>query len=79
MAIAGFSLWLRAAFPVYAVADAGHDDQLFVLQAYYLGAGKWLGAFNNLTLAKGPAYPAFILAAFLAVAGSGVEPDGPPL
>lgn len=64
--VASLSLWLRAAIPVYAIANAAHDDFLFVLQAYYLGGGQWLGPFKNLTLVKGPAYPAFILAAFVA-------------
>ena len=48
-----------------ALSGATHDDFLFVRQAYYLGAGAWLGPFDNLTLAKGMGYPAFILAAFV--------------
>lgn len=60
------SLWLRSAFPVWAISNATHDDFLFVRQAFYLGAGQWLGPYDNLTLAKGMAYPAFILASFLA-------------
>ena len=64
-AISALSLWLRSAVPAMALSGATHDDFLFVRQAYYLGAGAWLGPFDNLTLAKGMAYPAFILAAFL--------------
>lgn len=64
-AIAAASLWLRSAVPTMALSAAMHDDFLFVRQAYYLGAGVWLGPFDNLTLAKGMGYPAFILAAFL--------------
>jgi len=64
-AISAASLWLRSAVPAMALSGATHDDFLFVRQAYYLGAGAWLGPFDNLTLAKGMGYPAFILAAFL--------------
>jgi len=64
-AISAASLWLRSAVPAMALSGAIHDDFLFVREAYYLGAGAWLGPFDNLTLAKGMAYPAFILAAFL--------------
>ena len=56
-----FSLWLRGAFPVIALADAGHDDLLFVRMAAYLGMGNWLGDYNNLTHSKGAAYPIFLL------------------
>lgn len=55
-----FSLWLRMAFPVNAVA-AGHDDLLFVRLAVSMGSGDWLGAYNNLTHAKGIAYSFFLL------------------
>jgi hypothetical protein len=65
LAVAAASLWLRSAIPVWAIV-APHDDFLFVRLAYNLGGGLWLGQFDNLTLAKGMAYPAFILAAFLA-------------
>ena len=65
-AIAAASLWLRSAIPVFAIGPATHDDFLFVRLAYFLGSGQWLGPFDSLTLAKGMAYPAFILAAFLA-------------
>jgi hypothetical protein len=64
-AISALSLWLRSAVPAMALSGATHDDFLFVRQAYYLGAGAWLGPFDNLTLAKGMGYPAFILAAFV--------------
>jgi len=64
-AISATSLWLRSAVPAMALGGEMHDDFLFVRQAYHLGAGAWLGPFDNLTLAKGMGYPAFILAAFL--------------
>ena len=66
LCLAAFSLWLRAAVPVFAIGSAAHDDRLFVRLAYHLGAGLWLGPYDQLTLAKGMAYPAFILAAFAA-------------
>ena len=56
------SLWLRAAFPVFAIGHAGHDDLLFVTLAARIGQGHWLGDYNNLTHAKGAAYPIFLAA-----------------
>ena len=64
--MAAASLWLRGAFPAMAISGATHDDFLFVRQAYHLGAAQWLGPYDNLTLAKGMGFPAFILASFLA-------------
>ncbi len=64
-AIVVASLWLRSAVPVWAIVGP-HDDFLFVRLAYHLGAGLWLGPFDNVTLFKGMGYPAFILAAFVA-------------
>lgn len=55
------SLWLRAAFPIFAIGDAGHDDLLFIKLAAWIGQGNWLGDYNNLTHAKGVAYPVFLL------------------
>jgi hypothetical protein len=55
-----FSLWLRAAFPIMALGHAIYDDQLFVKLAASLGSGEWLGAYDNLTLAKGAAYSMFL-------------------
>ncbi len=66
-AIAAISLWLRLGFPVMALGGAGADDALFVRQAAFLAQGRWLGPYDNLTLAKGPVYPMFIAASsFLA-------------
>ena len=56
------SLWVRGAFPILAIGDAGHDDLLFIRMAASIGAGNWLGDYNNLTHAKGAAYPLFLLA-----------------
>lgn len=63
--IAILSLWLRTGFPIHAISTAGYDDELFIRGARYLGAGEWLGPYDNLTLAKGMFYPLFILIAFL--------------
>jgi hypothetical protein len=60
--MSGVSLWLRLAFPIFAIGPAHHDDQLFVRLAEHLGAGEWLGPYDKLTLAKGAAYSAFLAA-----------------
>ena len=39
---------------------ADHDDRLFVRLAGYIDEGAWLGPYDRLTLAKGPAYPIWI-------------------
>lgn len=54
------SLWIRSAFPPYAIGDAGADDLLFVRIAHSLAERNWLGPYDNLTLAKGAAYPGFM-------------------
>jgi len=64
-ALAGFSLWLRTAFPAQAVGGSSFDDELFLKLARNLIAGRWLGDFGNDTLVKGPFYPLFIAAAFV--------------
>lgn len=61
LVVAAFSLWLRTGFPVYALGYAGHDDMLFVQIARHLEAGRWLGPYDNLTLAKGMFYPMFMV------------------
>ncbi len=60
--IFSISLWLRAAFPIFAIGNAGHDDLLFIKLAAWIGQGHWLGDYNNLTHAKGVAYPLFLVA-----------------
>ncbi len=40
------------------------DDYLYVRIAGYLAHGQWLGPFDQYTLLKGPAYPAFIAAMY---------------
>jgi len=63
--IAIVSLWLKTGFPIHAETFQTWDDHLFVREAAHLGAGEWLGPYDNLTLAKGMGYPLFILLAFL--------------
>ncbi|NPD83752.1 hypothetical protein HNS38_03215 [Lentimicrobium sp. L6] len=60
LAILGIKLILVSAQQMTCYSAFGHDDGLFVKLAYSLSAGNWLGAYNNLTLAKGMVYPAFI-------------------
>mgnify|MGYP000228434448 CR=1 FL=1 len=50
--LATTSLWLRHAFPVFALGPVLHDDALFVELANHLCDGNWLGPYDNLTLAK---------------------------
>ena len=49
-------LWLTRAQSVYAIAGAAHDDRLFLLMAESIVRGDWLGAYSQMTLAKGPFY-----------------------
>ena len=57
---AGFKLWLISEFAIYGETWAGHDDRHFVNQAAYILQGHWLGAYNQLTLIKGPVYPLWL-------------------
>lgn len=57
-------LGLMSGQPITALADAIHDDRLFMNLAQHLSDGRWLGPFNNLTLAKGPLYPLWIALAY---------------
>ena len=54
--------------PVSLLTTAGHDDALFIKNAQHIISGDWLGPYNQMTLAKGPAYSIFIaLNAFLGI------------
>jgi hypothetical protein len=53
-------LWLVNAQHLTAIGYAGYDDRLFLTISDYLLKGEWLGAYNNLTLSKGPFYPIWI-------------------
>lgn len=59
------SLWLRSSVPAFAIADAVHDDQLFVRLAYHMIHREWLGEYNNLTHAKGLFYSIFIALSYV--------------
>lgn len=55
-------LSLLRAQPIYAIGNAIHDEELFLRLARAIADGRWLGAYDHLTLAKGPVYSAFIAA-----------------
>lgn len=53
-------LSLVAGLPMMALANASYDDALFIRLGSNIAAGNWLGRYDVLTLAKGPAYPIFL-------------------
>jgi hypothetical protein len=55
-----FYIWMMSNIPLVAIPEAMHDDALFVRIAANILDGRWLGDYNNLTLSKGPFYPAWI-------------------
>ena len=59
-------LWLVAAQPVVAHANASFDDRLFLALAEQILKGNWLGPYSQFTLMKGPMYSLFIAGAYLA-------------
>lgn len=50
-------LWLSRSQPLYAIGSSLYDDRLFLTQAQSILEGNWLGAYNVLTLVKGPFFP----------------------
>jgi hypothetical protein len=58
--LAAVKIFLVGEQNLTAFANAKHDDQLFIKLAENLLNFKWLGDFNNLTLAKGPFYSMWI-------------------
>jgi len=46
--------------PLSLLSAARHDDGLFIDIGRHLAAMRWLGPYNEVTLAKGPGYPAFL-------------------
>ena len=60
-----FKLWLVAGQSILAVGYANFDDALFIKLARNILGGRWLGDYNELTLAKGPMYSLFISGVFL--------------
>lgn len=59
-------LWLTAGQTLYALGWWLYDDLHFLTQASYLLRGEWLGPYDQLTLIKGPFFPAWIALAHLA-------------
>lgn len=55
------SMWIRSAFPITALGDAIHDDLLFLELAEHMGKFRWLGPYDEFTMAKGAFYSFFIL------------------
>ena len=58
-------LWLVSSQDLVAQGEAIHDSRLFINQATSIVKGEWLGNYSNLTLIKGPMYPAWIALSFL--------------
>src|SRR5205823_10242300 len=58
-------LWLVAAQPVVAHANASFDDRLFLALAEQILKGHWLGPYSQFTLMKGPMYSLFIAGAYV--------------
>ena len=46
--------------PVSIYTNAGHDDALFLKNAYQLVQGNWLGSYNEMTLVKGMGFSLFL-------------------
>jgi hypothetical protein len=57
------SVMLRAGMP-FTIGGGAVDDLLYLRTATYLARGQWLGPFDQYTLVKGPAYPAFVAAMY---------------
>jgi hypothetical protein len=51
--------------PVAIYTTARHDDALFWTQAQNLISGKWLGEYNQMTMAKGPSFSFFLALNYL--------------
>lgn len=64
--VAASSLWIRSGFPVRVIGNSAQDDFLFVRLAHFLSLGDWLGPYNQMTLAKGMFYSAFLAIAHFA-------------
>src|SRR6187551_309183 len=62
--LTALKLWLVAGQRIYAIGPSFHDDLLFVRLAEFISDGRWLGPYDQYTLAKGPMYSFFIAAAF---------------
>lgn len=58
--ISGLYIAFCAVTPISILANAVHDDALFISHGRLLADGHWLGPFSQFTLMKGPGYPAFL-------------------
>jgi hypothetical protein len=65
IALCVLKIWFVLAQPMVVVAGAGHDDRLFFARANDIAGWKWLGDYDQMTLAKGVGYPLFIVGSFL--------------
>jgi len=63
--LVALKLWLVAAQPVVAHANASFDDRLYLALAEQVIKGHWLGPYSQFTLMKGPMYSLFIAGTFL--------------
>src|SRR5437016_6748889 len=63
--LVALKLWLVAAQPVVAHANASFDDRLYLALAEQVLKGDWLGPYSQFTLMKGSIYSLFISGAFL--------------
>lgn len=57
-------LWFVSGQTIYALGAAIHDDKLFILLTEHILHGRWLGAYDQFTLAKGPLYSVFMAGNF---------------
>src|SRR5437588_4983534 len=65
LVLLALKLWLVAAQPVVAHANASFDDRLYLALAEQVIKGNWLGPYSQFTLMKGPMYSLFIAGTFL--------------
>ena len=59
-AATAFKLLIAASQGVSLLGRERYDDALFLRIAQSIRVGRWLGAYNNLPLAKGPIFPLWI-------------------
>src|SRR5436853_1440872 len=65
LVLVALKMWLVAAQPVVAHANASFDDRLYLALAEQVLKGNWLGPYSQFTLMKGPMYSLFIAGTFL--------------
>src|SRR5437660_950666 len=65
LVLIALKLWLVAAQPIVAHANASFDDRLYLALAEQVIKGNWLGPYSQFTLMKGPMYSLFIAGSFL--------------